>query len=248
VLREGRVDGRPAYRVLTAPQQVAETIRREILEGVLKPGDKLPSEQALAALFGVSRPTARAGLQQLAAVGIVVVLRGRKGGYYVGDFSLEALEETVLRFISLSLAVETLKPQQFLEVRVAHELLCAETAAVRRTPEIVDRLDRVVAMIEEASLDPRVAFDLDLQFHRILAEATENPLILGFEGAMIAVLHRFVGDGATISPEESLGEVREIIEAIRDADPVRAREAMRAHLRHSTAHYAGLTGDWQPSV
>lgn len=245
--RSRRLDGRPAYRVLTAPQQVAETIRREILEGVLKPGDKLPSEQELAGLFGVSRPTARAGLQQLATAGILVVHRGRNGGYYVGDFSLEALEETVLRFISLSLALEALKPEQFLEVRVAHELLCAETAARRRSPEIIARLDSVAALIEEASLEPRVAFDLDLQFHRILAEATENPLILGFEGAMIAVLHRFVGDGASISPRDALGEVREIIDAVRDADPLRAREAMRAHLRHSTVHYAGLTGDWQPT-
>jgi GntR family transcriptional regulator, transcriptional repressor for pyruvate dehydrogenase complex len=234
-------NGRPAYTVLTAPKQVASTIRREILEGVLKPGDKLPSEQEMAELFGVSRPTVRAGLQELCAARVLDVKRGRNGGYHVGDFSLDSLETSVSEFISLSLVVDTLKPEQFLEVRFAQELLCAETAAHRRSTKSLIRLNDIAAMIEQASAVPRRAFELDLEFHRALAEATENPLILSFEGAMIAVLHQLVGDGGAVAPADALGNIPEIIDAVRDGDSEGARSAMREHLEHSVAHY-GVRG------
>lgn len=242
MLRRPRADNPFPYTVLTAPQQVAAAIKREILEGGLKPGDRLPPEQELAHLFSVSRPTVRAGLQELCAAQILVVQRGRNGGYRVGDFSLESLEASVMEFISLSLVVETLKPEQFLEVRFAHELLCAETAARRRTPEALARLEEIRNEIEGAFAEPRRAFELDLQFHRALAAATQNPLILSIEGALIAVLHRLIGDAAQTTPGETLGNLTEIIDAVRDGYPDAARDAMRDHLERTVLHY-GLDAD-----
>lgn len=244
-----RVQGTVPYVVRTAPQQVAAAIKQDILEGKLKPDDMLPPELELAALFGVSRPTVRAGLQELCAAQILTVQRGRSGGYRVAHFSLETLETSVRDHLSLSLVVQTLQPQDFLEVRFAHELLCAETAARRCSPrglrrleelhELIDRSLLVESSSDDGGLPPerRRAFELDLEFHRALAEATGNPLILSFEGALIAVLHRFLGDGVSVSPHKSLGNVGEVVDAVRDGDPVAAREAMRSHLRHSAAHY-----------
>jgi DNA-binding FadR family transcriptional regulator len=223
--------------VLTAPQQVATAIKREILEGELRPGDKLPPEPALADLFGVSRPTVRSGLQILCNAGILDVQRGRTGGYYVSNFSLSGLETTVTDFISLSLVVETLTPAQFLEVRIAHELLCAEMAARHRSPEIARRLEEIGAMIDESGRGRTSAFDLDLQFHRVLAEASGNALVLAFERAMIAVLHGLLGDGDSVASGHALGGIHEIIDAVCAGEPDRAREAMRGHLVHSLVHY-----------
>ncbi len=143
-------------------------IKREILEGELKPGDQLPSEHELAELFGVSRPTIRAGLQELCAARILVVQRGRGGGYRVAHFSLETFEASVTEFISLSLVVETLQREQLLEVRRALELLSAELAAVRRTDEALRELEELAARLNEVRFDSREAFELDLQFHRLL--------------------------------------------------------------------------------
>lgn len=237
MLRRPHADNPFPYTVLTAPQQVAAAIKREILEGGLKPGDKLPSEQELAHLFSVSRPTVRTGLQELCAAQILVVQRGRNGGYRVGDFSLDSLEASVMEFISLSLVVETLKPEQFLEVRFAHELLCAETAARRRTAASVAKLEQLHTQIVEAFGESRRAFELDLQFHRALAEATLNPLILSIEGALIAVLHRIVGDATQTTPDETLANLTEIFHAVRDGRPEAAREAMRRHLSQTAIHY-----------
>src|SRR3954453_13031067 len=227
---------RTPYSVLTAPQQVAAAIKRDILEGVLKPGDKLPPAEQLATLFGVSRPTLRAGLQELCAAQILAVQRGRSGGYRVGSMSLSVLENSVSELISLSLVLEALDPAQFFEVRYTLELLIAELAAVKRSERSLAQLEEVRQQAK-ATTARQDAFDLDLRFHRLLAQATENNLIVTFEGAMIAVLHRLLGDGSRISPEEALGGIIGVVEAVRAHDPVGAREAMQSHLRGLASFY-----------
>jgi GntR family transcriptional regulator, transcriptional repressor for pyruvate dehydrogenase complex len=244
VLRKAHPESPFPYIVLTAPQQIAAAIKREILEGVLKPGDRLPPEQDLAELFGVSRPTVRVGLHALCAAEILVVQRGRQGGYRVGDFSFEHLEASVTEFISLSLVMERLKPAQFLEVRYAHELLGAETAARVRTDESVKQLEGVQDEFAACEHDPKRAFETDLRFHRVLAEATMNPLIVSIEGAMIAVLRQFFGDGPPVAPRETLRNLSEIIDAVRDQDPDAAQLAMRRHLAVVTRY--GLDRDQTP--
>jgi GntR family transcriptional regulator, transcriptional repressor for pyruvate dehydrogenase complex len=240
-LKAGLLDGRPSYTVLSAPRQIAAAIKREILEGILKPGDRLPSEERLAELFKVSRPTVRAALQELSSSGAVVVQRGRGGGYRVSAFSLDNLQTTVSEFIALSLVVEALRPAQFLEVRQELELLSAGAAATRRTSaqleqleEIEERIRHVIA--DPAAEDPRHAFELDLEFHRALAEAANNPLIISFEGSMTAVLHYLFGSGVSVPPEEALGELPDVIEMVRRQDAAGARAAMARHLEHSIAH------------
>lgn len=222
---------------MTAPQQVAAAIKQEILEGRLHPGDKLPSEEELARIFLVSRPTVRAGLQALCASHVLVVQRGRNGGYRVSDFSLTNLGAHVGDFISLSLVVDQLTTEQFLEVRYAHEVLCAEAAADRRTADDLQALEAITDTIAESSFSSREAFELDLEFHRTLASASHNPLIVGFEGAMIAGLHRLLDDGDSVDPTDSLGDVGQIIDAVRHRDQEAARHAMRRHLHHSVTHY-----------
>ena len=234
-------DGHPSYTILSAPRQVAAAIKREILQGALKPGDRLPSEERLAELFGVSRPTVRAALQELSAAGTVVVRRGRGGGYRVSTFSLDTLTTAVTEYLAVSLDVESLTPPQFLEVRRELELLSADAAARRCSAEHLERLEeldgRIRAIIDGAvPQDARAAFELDLEFHRALAGAADNPLLVSFEGAMIVVLHHLFGSGVSVPPKRALGDVRDVIDAVRRRDPAAARDAMARHLTHSVDH------------
>src|SRR4029079_16187267 len=99
-------DRGPSYTILSAPRQVAAALKREILQGALKPGEKLPSHDPLPELFVVSRPTIRAALQELSSAGTVVVRRGRGGGYRVSSFSLDKVTTAVTEYIAFSLVVE----------------------------------------------------------------------------------------------------------------------------------------------
>lgn len=73
----------PKYR------EIETAIRRRIADGTYPAGTALPSEEALAAEFGVTRPTVRAGLAELRATNAVAVISGR--GMFVRDPEITAL-------------------------------------------------------------------------------------------------------------------------------------------------------------
>lgn len=68
-------------------QQLASRLRREIADGTYQPGDRLPSEEALCATFGVSRITVRAALDQLVDAGLLWRKRGK--GTFVSSRPVE---------------------------------------------------------------------------------------------------------------------------------------------------------------
>src|SRR5499433_4108616 len=96
-LKSGKTRMLDAERVGTSSEGVVKHLREMIHRGELRPGDRLPPERDLAKLLGVSRPTLRAGIRSLAAVG---VLESRQGA---GTFVVKADESPVLDSSSLSL-------------------------------------------------------------------------------------------------------------------------------------------------
>src|SRR5438034_11838842 len=84
-------------RTGTTSEEVISQLRRMIHSGELRLGDRLPPERDLAKLLGVSRPTLRAGIRSLSAVG---VLESRQGA---GTFVVKADESPALDSSSLSL-------------------------------------------------------------------------------------------------------------------------------------------------
>lgn len=227
-------------RVLSAPEQIARTIKDRILDGSLKPGDRLPSEHQLADLFAVSRPTLRRALVELCATQVLVVQRGRTGGHRVAELSVARLEPHLTEFISLSLAANALSYGDLLEVRTALELPIARAAALRRTPVQLDELE---AALEEAlgaahdmarspSVEPSVVVDIDIAFHRTLAECTQNQLMISFERGMTVALHRFVTDFDDVSPERTVTGLPELVRAVAVQDGDAAVAAMGAHLAY----------------
>ena len=121
-----------ARTVLTAPQQIASAITASILDGSLRPGDRLPSEEEMAAIFGVSRPTVREAVKHLRAQHVLVSSRGRTGGYRVAEFSLKTLSTGLGELISLSLVIRTLTYAQLFEVRHALDVLLKDMRALFR--------------------------------------------------------------------------------------------------------------------
>lgn len=232
-----RAFGSPRH-VRTAPQQIATAIKEEILERSLLPGDRLPAESELAGLFGVSRPTVRAALQELCAAQILVSRRGRGGGYYVAELSPERIEDSVSEFLSLSLVVETLTYEQLSEVRSAIELLAAEAAARSRSREMLARLEAALPRAADFEDAPRERIvEADLRFHRVLAECTGNPLLVSFEGALLAALHRFARRVGAVSTKGAIAHLDEVLEAVRNGDPGGARAAMARHLEATAAYF-----------
>ncbi|MCW3016962.1 MAG: transcriptional regulator [Solirubrobacterales bacterium] len=217
-------------RVQSAPEQIAANLKASVLDGTLAPGDRLPSEERLAEMFGVSRPTVREALRTLRSEHVLVSSRGRTGGYRVAEMSLRALDTSVAEVISLSLSMKTLTYAQLFEVRYALELRSAAAAAEHRTDEDLVRLR---AALPEPTAPPSEEDDvlaLDLAFHRALAECGHNPLIVGFAGATATAFRRFSDDVQGVERDRIFAHLDEIVAAVEAGDGAAAQEAMARHL------------------
>src|SRR4028119_1897531 len=120
-----------AERRGTTSEEVVSQLREMIHRGELRPGDRLPPERDLAKLLGVSRPTLRAGIRSLAAVG---VLQSRQGA---GTFVVEAGASPVLDGNSLQMmaSLHGFTNEEMFEARISLEMEIAKLAAERATSE-----------------------------------------------------------------------------------------------------------------
>jgi GntR family transcriptional regulator, transcriptional repressor for pyruvate dehydrogenase complex len=231
-----------ATQVRTLPEQIAASIRESILAGSLGPGDRLPSEEAMAEMYGCSRPTVREALGTLRADGVLTSARGRGGGYRVAELSLGALGASVGEVITLSLGTGTLDYGQLFAVRFDLELRSAATAAAVRTEADLEALRATLPGASEGEgekLTVEAALSADVAFHRALAEASHNPLLVGFAGATATAFRGFSEEAQEVDPAQVLDGLPEVADAVEASDPEAARAAMRAHLAYFS-HYFGL--------
>jgi GntR family transcriptional regulator, transcriptional repressor for pyruvate dehydrogenase complex len=225
-----------ATQVQTLPQQIAASIRESILDGSLGSGDRLPSEEAMAEMYGCSRPTVREALRTLRDDGVLTSARGRGGGYRVAELSPRALAASVGEVLSLSLGMKTLDYGQLFAVRFDLELRAAATAAQMRTDADLEAL-RAILPEDPAGLPVEAALAADVAFHRALAEASHNPLLIGFAGATATAFRRFSEEVQEVDPPRVLDGIAEVVDAVASQDPIAAREAMRAHLAYFSRYF-----------
>src|SRR6266542_4027830 len=161
--------------------QVVAHVRELIDRGSLGPGARLPPERDLAKEVGVSRPTVRAGLRTLAALGVV---RSRRGS---GTYIPEGPPTLGVDALSFLAALHKFTGDDVYEARRILEVGAAGLAAERATPDQLATLaDDVSEMF--ASLHARQVFLVhDINFHRSIAAASGNPIVASLF-AMVSLL------------------------------------------------------------
>ncbi|MGI8479054.1 MAG: FadR/GntR family transcriptional regulator [Gaiellaceae bacterium] len=224
----------PIARVPRLSDQVAEKLLETILERGLKPGDRLPSERELGEQFQVSRTVIREATRALVAKGIIDVRSGT--GLTVTAVDSQAVSSTM----NLYLRGSDVPYEQVHEVRSVLEIEVAGGAAERATDEGIAGL----AAIHERLLARHQRGDgegfsvADVHFHRQLAEMTGNDLfvvLLDAIGNVLLEIRRALSanEDRAIARQNQTGAVKahkQILDAVAERDPVKAREAMRDHL------------------
>ncbi|MDJ0387135.1 FadR/GntR family transcriptional regulator [Roseomonas sp. E05] len=222
----------------------AELVRRlaaEIRAGRLRPGDRLPTEQALMRQAGVSRTVVREAVAALRAEGLVLTRQGV--GAFVADPSTRGhvrIDPGEMRSLNDVL--------QVIELRIALETEAAGLAAERRTVQASERIAQAAAAFDKAVDAGENAVAQDLEFHRAIFAATGNsffPRFLEFLGPML--IPRQTVRPYLEEPEARtayLQRVREeharIASAIASGQASAARNAMRRHLVASRDRYARM--------
>lgn len=226
-------------------RRVSSQIQREVMQLILdrklRAGAPLPTETELMSDLGVSRNSVREALKALQALDIVDIRHGY--GTYVGQASLTPFVDG-LTFRTLAQrddADGTGALAEILQVReVLEEGLIRRVAAVL-TEEELDRLEAVVAAMEESGRSGRPFPELDREFHELLYSSLGNALVPQLLAAFWTVFSRVAGvRGWTDdpAPEVTVRRHRDIVTALRARDVESAQRAMADHFRGIEARAA----------
>ncbi len=205
-------------------EKLAKDLEQLLQDGVWRPGDQLPGERDLASRFGVSRSSVREALRILELHGWVEIRQG--DGTRVASPS-----ESFGRRLRSRLHQEDFILELF-EVRRILEPAVAALAAERSHPQGVARLEELLAQQQAAKEDLYRFVELDMFFHKTLADMSRNAVLSEIVSLLEVELRqiRLVSTAKRYRPQVTLSEHLRILEAIRASDPEAARQAMLAHL------------------
>ncbi|MCA1406717.1 FadR family transcriptional regulator [Ensifer sp. IC3342] len=209
------------------PARIASQLTRDITEGRMRPGEKLPTEHFLAKALGVSRSVVREAIAQLRNEGLVETRQG------VGAFVTEPHARPI-RIEQDDLA-DRRSFRDLFQLRVPLEIEAAGLAALHHTADDLQRIDEALAGMSGGEKWTAEGIVADLAFHRAVAAATGNEyfsVFIGFIAERISLAINAARAAAVLEEivEATIEEHVALRDAIASRDPKRAREAMKMHL------------------
>ncbi|MET7854204.1 FadR/GntR family transcriptional regulator [Streptomyces avermitilis] len=210
-------------------RDLQERIKKLIIDRRLPSGAVLPTEPELMELLGASRNSVREALKALQAMGIVEIRHGF--GTYVGPMSMAPMIE--------GLAFRTVAGHyrgddsllQLLELREAVETGLISRLAGRVAPHDLVELDGLVDRMEREAAEGAGLAETDRAFHATLYRGLGNVLLSEVLEAFWDAFHRVRTDLVDVpqDPRVTCRQHREILDAVRSGDSIRAEEAIREH-------------------
>lgn len=210
---------------------LAAALREKILMGDLGEGKELPSERELGEQARVSRATVREALRILESEGLIETRLGRHGGSSVLRPSSAPIERSVGIFIR----GHRIRLQAVLETRGAIEPASARYAALHRTDEDLEELERCQERVEQASRDNDIDgyIQANLDWHVQVVRASHNELLIAFIGAVAKSVYLesdIEGFNSAAVREAVIRAHGKVMEAIRDRDGEAAARRMERHV------------------
>ena len=210
---------------------IVDQIKDAVFQKKLKAGDKLPSERQLMDQFKTSRVTIREAIRTLEQFGILEIKRGTEGGAFIRDPNTKF----VSNFLQDMFSMEKIKISNLTEARMAIEPFSVKLATERITE---DSLEKIRQNIQEARecLDRKNKNDarlLDLEFHRLIAQASQNPVIFFMIDSIMDIMENNISSiPLSAKPVERTNQYHEeIYAALRDRDVRKTEELMLRHIQ-----------------
>jgi GntR family transcriptional repressor for pyruvate dehydrogenase complex len=211
---------------------VVRQIEGLILRGILRPGERLPSERELSERMGVSRPSLRDALGDLQDRGLLISKAG--AGVFVADVLGSAFSPALVTLFS----AHDEAVFDYISFRRDMESLAAERAARLGTDTDLQIIDAVFRKMEvaQAKRNATVEARLDAEFHLAIIEASHNIVMLHMMRSMYDLLREGVFYNRSVmfkqrtTRDTLLNQHRAINSALQARNPVAARDAVTAHL------------------
>ncbi len=218
------------------PEKLSHSVVRQIeqliLRGILQPGERLPSERDMAEKLGVSRPSLRDAIADLADRGLLTSRAG--SGVFVAEVLGSAFSPALIQLF----ATHEEAVFDYIAFRRDMEGLAAERAARLGSETDLRVIATIFAKMEVAhqKRDPTDEAQLDAEFHMAIIEASHNVIMLHMLRSMFDLLrqggfyNRQVMFKNRMTREQLLDQHRAMNTAVQARDPVAARAAVEAHL------------------
>lgn len=215
-------------------QSVVRQIELLILRGILRPGERLPSERELAEKLGVSRPSLRDAVAELQARGLLATRAG--AGVFVADVLGSAFSQALVTLF----ATHDEALFDYITFRRELEAMAAERAARLGSDTDLKVIDTIFRKMEAAhsKRNPTDEARLDAEFHLSIIEASHNIIMLHMMRSMFDLLREGVFYNRQMmfrqrtTRELLLEQHRDINTAIQGRDTDAARTAVEAHLNY----------------
>lgn len=230
-------------------EQILFQIEEAIIDGRLKPGDRLPPERDLAQTFGVSRASVREALRVLEMFGVIVARRGTgpDAGSVVADSAQNGLENALRLHVGL-LRIPT---KDLVEARAVLEQQAAQKAAGRADDKKTVRLREIVDGMRAATTS-RDFNELDTEFHVELARASGNALLPVLMETLRGTMRRAMLEGFQRLPDwraerdHLIQEHEQVISYVEAGDAAQAGSALSNHVKRFYRHVMDPAPGAQP--
>lgn len=218
------------FKVRKTYEEVADFIKEQIMSGVYKSGERLPSLREFSEMLGVGQSTLREAISSLKTMGLVTIRQGE--GTFVTHFD----PEEVLAGFEPIRPVSKQDIMSLLEVRKIIETGIVQLAAERRTEEDLARVEEALAEMETAIDSGDLGEKADWKFHYEIARACHNPVL----ESIMQSISETMSKALKASREKMfqtpgnryrlLAEHKDIFKAIANRNSKKAEEAMLYHL------------------
>lgn len=220
---------------------LVDAVRELIVSQHYQPGDRLPTISDLASQFGVGHPTLREALKKLETIGVITIKHG--SGIYVGEH-IDSL------FLPNPIAFDRWPSRKIMldliQARIPIELQAVALAAEHMTDEDSDTMGKLLAVAEENLANDPALSQLNLSFHRSIAQASGNTVLHQILGVITSLFEREQQMIMYIfhSRRKDFQQHMEIYQALKQRDTQLAVKTMEAHLE--SVHDAILR--WDPDT
>jgi DNA-binding FadR family transcriptional regulator len=208
-------------------EEIFAEMKQLIIEGVFKPGDKLPSEMEIARQFNVGWQTVREALRLLELSGFLKVRKGAGGGSTITNAIPERLSKSFLdaaRMANMSISELTV-------ARIGIEKLVVSLAVGNATDEDIALLNENVQAATRKIEQGIQAFEENIDFHVLLAKASHNSAYTIIVGSIMTVVaHFFRVPQMVATSKKIVDEHKGILDAVIERNEERAVSLMDKHI------------------
>lgn len=216
-------------------EQIVDNITNAIINGELKPGDKIPTENELCTSMGVGRNSVREAIKILGAYGVINIKRAE------GTFVTQDYDSKMLFPVLYGIILQKDSANQIVELRKIIDVGILQLALDKMDSESLQKAEEVMKDLEQkitaANVKASDIFEADIAFHKVLADITQNALLEGIcfyvdqitSKSRIKAIEKILNEEAT---EQFLLMHKEMLRVLKEKDRTKINGVVEKHYQY----------------